>query len=330
MERPKIRTLFDYLIRIQADGHKFQKIGLSICGTLGTLLTRTKLRSTLQRFITANDFPVNEVQADLIVPTIELLYVAAKKDFEILASTIQITLNSLANYEVSKISIIVPDNQVQILKSSLPSIETPLVVISESKFVSENQFKEIESAFGERYGWVLQQILKVSFVKESSYPGVLVVDADTALLIQRQWLDTSGIQILCPTWENHPPYYKFLEDHGIAHNPPEFTFVSHHMLFQPQILNEVLSLQGWTSTENLLRSLLNSERVNENSPFSIDYELYAQYLYSAHPKKVVLEKWANFEAPNKQPKESTFDYVRRITTDLRSNYASVSFHSYLS
>ena len=330
MKRPKIRTLFDPLIRIENKGRKFQKLGFLICRNFTALLPQTILRSTLQRFFIANNLPVNAVLAESMLPTIELLYVATKKDFEILASTIEVTLHTLSNYEVSRISIIAPGNQIQTLQSTLPRVKTPLVLIPESEFVSENQVRVLKNTFGERCGWVLQQILKISFIKKSSYAGVLVVDADTALLIQRRWLDASGIQVLCPTWENHAPYYEFLESHGIAKNPPRFTFVSHHMLFQPKIVNEILAMQEWTTTEKLVTSLLNSAKENEESPFSIDYELYAQHLYSAHPDKVVLEKWANFEAGTRDLAESTYDYAKRLTTYSQGKYASVSFHSYLS
>jgi hypothetical protein len=255
--------------------------------------------------------------------------VATAKDFEILKSTLSITLESLSNYQVSSVTIIVPDSQIKTLSDLLPKTESPVVILPESSLVSQIEIKLLKEFFGDRYGWVLQQILKMLFVKKSLFLGVLVVDADTALLTSRIWIDSNHRQVLCPTWENHAPYYKFLEKHGIPVNPPEFTFVSHHMLFQPMVLNEVLRLQGWDTTQKIIESLMSSTSTNENSPFSIDYELYAQYLYLHHPEKVVLEKWGNYEAKPRKSTASATEHAKSVISKSLGKYASVSFHSYL-
>jgi hypothetical protein len=101
------------------------------------------------------------------------------------------------------------------------------------------------------------------------------------------------------------------------------------MLFQPQIMKEVLTNIGWTTPDLLVQDLISSTKNDENSPFSIDYELYAQYLLSVHPEKVLIEKWSNLEASDKKFSESSVDYSRRVSASAVGKYASVSFHSYL-
>ena len=326
----RIRTLFDPLIRIETRRQRLQWVGFRISGVLAFLLPSVRLRRSLRRFINANNLPLHVVHVNQVLPTIELLYVATKKDFEVLGATLEVTLNSLSNYRINKITIIVPEDHVQTLVNLLPEIDLTVEVVVESSLISQSLVHKLKESYGDRYGWVLQQILKLLFVKSSSEAGVLVVDADTALLLERNWIDSTGRQVLCPTWENHAPYYKFLEDHGIPVNPPKFTFVSHHMLFQPSVMRDILRLQGWTTTEELVDGLLNSKNAEENSPFSIDYELYAQYLFLVHPEKVILQKWANYEARSRNSSESIDDYTKRILSFSQSKYASVSFHSYLS
>lgn len=330
MKQLKIRTIFDLLIRIETKHYRLQRLGFLFCGVLAFLLPSVRQRKSLQRFLNANNFPLRIFPGNQKLPGIEVLYVATKKDFDILKVTLGVTLNSLSNYQIKKITIIVPDNHVQSLVNFLPQIDLFVDVVAESTFVPQLLVQKLKESFGDRYGWVLQQILKLTFVKESSEAGVLVVDADTILFAQRNWIDTGGRQVLCPTWENHKPYYEFLEDHGIPVNPPKFSFVSHHMLFQPSILNEILCLQGWVTTEELVTSILNYKRGKENSPFSIDYELYAQYLFLVYPEKVILQKWANYEAGPRTSSENIAEYAQSVMSSCQSKYASVSFHSYLS
>jgi hypothetical protein len=286
-------------------------------------------RLSLQRFLEANEIPFSVPRGALNLSNVELLYVAAHKDFDILVSTLPITLSYLSNQNISKISIIVPDNQVRTLEISLPRTQRTINVIPESRYVSDEIANILKSFFGERYGWVLQQILKILYVKSATVSGVLVIDADTALVAERQWIDNNCKQILTPTWEYHSAYYKFLEQYGIGENPPQYTFVPHHMLFQPHIMNEVLTNIGWTTPELLVQDLISSTKSDENSPFSIDYELYAQYLLSVYPEKVLLEKWSNLEARDRKFSESIVDYSRRVSSAAVGKYASVSFHSYL-
>lgn len=326
----KIRSVFDLLIRVQSNHRRLQQFSFLICKVVASLIPSKGKSRALRRFLNANNLPTYAAQSDQRLPAIEVLYVATEKDFEILKSTLSVTLKSLSNYQVSSVTIIVPDNQVKTILDLLPKTETPAVIVPEGSLVSHAEIKRLKEFFGDRYGWVLQQILKILFVRNSSYLGVLVVDADTALLTSRIWIDSNHRQVLCPTWENHAPYYKFLEEREIPVNPPKFTFVSHHMLFQPIFLNEILHLQGWDTTEKILESLISSTSAKENSPFSIDYELYAQYLYLNHPEKVVLEKWANYEAEPRKSSESLTEYAQRVTSRSLGKYASVSFHSYLS
>ena len=69
--------------------------------------------------------------------------------------------------------------------------------------------------FQSRYGWTLQQFLKISFVLESSLDAILIVDADTVLLEERSWISDSGRQILTPSDEFNISYYDFLSTIGI-------------------------------------------------------------------------------------------------------------------
>jgi len=324
-----LRALLDLLIRIDSRGLGLKHVIRQLCKFLVILQPHSGLNQRLQRFLSVNELPIYPIKNHSNLPVIEILYVATKKDFEILKSTMLVTLNSLENYEISSISIIVPDAHIEVFEELLGISKITTRVIRESDYVSSIEVDALKKKFGKRYNWVLQQVLKISYVKESKSAGVMVVDADTALLHQRIWLDPNGRQVLCPTWENHFSYYKLLEELGVGVNPPAYTFVSHHMLFQPIIVNQILATLGWATNNELIEKITSYSYADEISPFSIDYELYAQYLYSVHPDKVFLEKWSNFEAGRKNHSESLSEYARRSILECTGKYASVSFHSYL-
>ncbi len=328
MKYHNFRTFLNPLVQINKKSLKLKYLLRILCKWLLLLQPNSNSSQRLKRFIDANQLPVSPIEFSSNNPTIDILYVATIKDFDVLISTISTTLRSLENYKINCVTIIVPDAHSYILKELLALSGIVTRVIPESTFVSNFQINALKERFGDRYGWALQQILKISYVKQSKSAGVMVVDADTALLHKRNWLDASGKQVLCPTWENHSSYYKFLEELGVGFNPPKFTFVSHHMLFQPIILNQILTSLGWNSNEKLINELISASFIDEVSPFSIDYELYAQYLYLVHPDKVVLEKWSNFEAHDRNASENLKDYVERFVSKCIGKYASVSFHSY--
>jgi hypothetical protein len=321
--------MFDSFIRIDRSNVITTKFALFIIIRILVLFNKSKTLLDLERFFKVNRLKIPKIHAVPNSATLELLYVATMKDFEILALTIPTTLDSMSNFRISRVSIIVPDEQVETLRSSIPKLPVEIVLILESSLISDVQAQELKEHFDNRYGWVLQQVLKILFVSQSDSDGVMVVDADTALLSQRNWLDLNGKQVLTPTWEFHPPYYKFLEDHNLIEGIPGSTFVSHHMIFQPHVMNEIFVFLGWSTNLDIIKSLTSLSLEQENSPFSIDYELYAQYLYRFYPEKVSLEKWGNLESLRKLKDGSVEDFVRRVIINSQGKYASVSFHSYL-
>lgn len=321
--------MFDYIIRIDRSELITTKLALLTITRGLVLFNKSKALLDLERFFRVNRLKIPKIQAIPNAATLELLYVATIKDFEVLALTIPTTLDSMSNFRISRISIIVPDEHLETLMSSIPKLPVEINLILESSLISAVEAQKLKEHFANRYGWVLQQVLKILFVSQSDSDGVLVVDADTALLCQRNWLDSGGKQVLTPTWEFHPPYYKFLEYHNLIEGVPGLTFVSHHMIFQPHVMNEIFVFLGWFTNLDIVKSLTSLSLEQENSPFSIDYELYAQYLYRFYPEKVSLEKWGNLESLRTLNHESVKDFIRCVIANSQGKYASVSFHSYL-
>jgi hypothetical protein len=142
----------------------------------------------------------------------------------------------------------------------------------------------------------------------------------------RTWLLANGRKLMTPTDEFTPEYYGFLNSLGISELTPKFTFVSHHMLFQPQIMREILSKIGASEARALMDLCLSPALKDFGDIASLDYELYAQFFMSQHPEKVYMGRWGNLALP-----KSAFE---RISTSrvwmklLEKNLNSLTFHSW--
>ncbi len=284
----------------------------------------------LSRFMYVNSFQFegkrNESQ---ISPPMEVLFVAARKDFRSLELAINGVIDSCPA-EISRINIIVPDQDLTLceeLVASCVSSEVEIKIRCESSVFEESLSKLIFSRFGSRGGWVLQQILKLEYVRNSQSAGVLIVDADTILIKNRIWLNSNGNQALMPSWEFHKPYFDFLSalPPFKSQKPfsPRFSFVSHHILMQPEIVKEIYKACGWNNPKELVNYLCRLSSSETESPISIDYELYGHFLFLRYPEKVVLAKWGN--TSTKFEGNISIKQLKQAY----SHFASVSLHTYL-
>ena len=262
-----------------------------------------------------------------VYPRLEILFVSTAKDFDVLVASIEFASKATSHHKSVSYHVIVPRMEIEQCKELLKDLPFQINVMNEEIFIDDELLLQLRSSFSFRAGWVIQQILKVSFVMNSQAPGVLVIDSDTLLLEPRIWLDSESNQILTPTWEYHPAYYKFLNSRGISRVRPKYTFVSHHMLMQPRIFREAFSVAGWKDLDELVMTLVAIPKSEEESPFSIEYELYAQYMIIHYPDLVRLEKWSNVGFARNG--KSMTDIEKEVISNFKDRYASISLHAYL-
>ena len=262
------------------------------------------------------------------LPQIEILSVAAGKDLEFLGFALKNAIKYSKN-EVVKISIICPKNDLKLCQELISSenFQCEVVIVDEEKEIDESIRIQLKQRFNSRYGWVLQQLLAVNFVMNSNAKGILLLNADTVMLREVQWLDFESNQILMASVEYHEPYYAFLHKTLRFAPDPKYTFITHHMLFQPPIYKSILEKKDITSIELLARLLIEESDPNEDSPFCIEFEPYAQGMLEYFLGYVRLRKFSNLSIL--RTKENISNIHRVIDNDLRWDYNSVSFHDYL-
>lgn len=258
--------------------------------------------------------------------SVQLLYISTKKDFKTLPISILYSRKSLQNFALKELSVYVPGDQVSECKDLLRSHFHEVWVRSESELVTSEQWSLLKARFQGRAGWVLQQILKVAGTLHSSSAYTLIVDSDTVILRERNWIPVGKSGVLTPSDEFTPDYYRFLHSLGIGSERPLHTFVSHHMLIEKRLLIEALRRVGVVTISDLIDICISRADEDSFSPLCVDYELYAQFMEENYPEKIQLEKWANLGMPAKYfDAFATKKFPFRVFSRL---YDSISFHSW--
>ena len=250
---------------------------------------------SLLRFIRANQLQGGSLAfQDSEFPGIEGLIVCAPKDFPLLSMCVDSLVENSMN-PVLKVSIIVPDASINLCEEQVSSARNRdlVKIVPESGLLNTSSLSLLKSKFPQGHGWVLQQFLTISFCSQSEQAGVLAINADTMLLRKQAWLSDLGNQVLMVSSEFHEPYYELLSKMNPRLRDRSRTFITHHMLFQPRLLNQFLSDLGYHNASELLERTLELTDYSVVSPICMEFEFYAQHMMLLHPGRVQLRKFAN-------------------------------------
>ena len=248
---------------------------------------------------------------------IEVFIPATRKDYDVLPFVLESLKLGISN-PIERVVICSPEP----LDSSVrgQEFDFPLSCIQDCDLLSRDSLLRIETASRARAsvsgsGWMVQQALKFSYAMGSSASGVLILDADTLLFGRRNFLSSSGSQLLSPSYEYHRPYERnFKAVFKADSDPIGLSFVTHHQLFQPRILREMFltekSIVDWLSPTN---------KRSPQSPVS-EYHTYGRFITQFEGANYRFGAFKNSLMPR-----SEFE-----PKDLRKfNALSVSLHSYL-
>lgn len=188
--------------------------------------------------------------------------------------------------------VIVPSSQIKMFERNL--LGSRLEVFSEDDFVDTRTRKEIKlglhaTGMDHRYGWYLQQFIKLNALQHfSHYQRLLIWDADTIPTRPIRFFSGEGQPILFSGKENHKPYFDFIWrafELGKAHNQ---SFISQSFpITKSQIIDffEFISKDGdWVD-----RCIRNID-FSEGSGFS-EYELLGTVVYRASTPLWQSGKW---------------------------------------
>lgn len=290
------------------------------------IVKKSRIYVDVEAIKAANALPSPFLRA-VASPSFSLLFVVTEKDFRTLPFAISCARNSILSHDEIPVTLIVPENSISSIENILTKHNLGSVkVINENSIADEASRNLLKDFFTTRYGWSLQQLLKVIYIMNSEYERVLVCDADTLLINKRPWVNMENRFILFPSYERNISYYRFLDKAFKFGGTPKFSFVSHHMLYSREILLEAFDKYDISNFFELSTLVVKHSIQGDSSPFSIDYEFYGQYLYNFHYEKLTLLKWSNLPLPAR-----TWDlYIRSRALQLiaKKFYNSISFHSW--
>lgn len=321
-----ITTLFKTKFRLS---RKFFDVLLGLYNNLRRTLNKKPIHPSSQ-FYSSNFNKFPRIEGRDAQP-FEVVYVATSKDFAVLIISLRRLLKLYTPREVPGIRIIVPEEDFDFCRALLDDLSNlsgnrSIEIFSEEKYLKESTVSLIKNKLPRRFGWVLQQFLKLEAVLESNQENVLVIDSDTILVKKREFVFENKKQLLLPSDEFNSEYYRNLEMVFGIHSPFKYSFVSHHLLFQKEVLAEILQNSKCENVDAFAVKVLSESELNSNSPFSVDYELYAQFLMQNYPQCVQLGRWGNLSL-KRSPLLLNFVDTRLINI-LGLFFFSISLHSW--
>lgn len=315
---------FSYLIRFARVDKKISILDLTpylIYSIFKNSQYRKKLLLTFRiSRLHTNQLIINNEQ----LPPIEIIINSVKKDFLLLNHVIKHAVANSVNL-IKEVKVIVPLDQVELCKSIINKHTSKVSIISEENFLNDNIRSDIKKYFPLRYGWVIQQFITLDAVLNSTECGVLQLNSDTILLRPMKWLNNNQIQILSSSHDYHRPYYTLLNKLNNLYTIQTDPHVTHHMLFQPNLLKKILLESNIESLSQLLTFVIKNFE-NDTSPMCVEYELYAQGMLIYFEDNLEILKFGNVSCQSSN--NMTVMDFEKIFLKLAKKYNSVSFHSY--
>ena len=267
-------------------------------------------------------------QAAFFPSTLRIFVIAAEKDFPVLREVVSAAINNLENFEIISVDLIVPKLSIKNpALLDLANSKVKIRLINEEDVLDTKTIENVFStSFPGREKWCLQQFLKLYSVLESETDFSLVIDADTILLRKISWTSRDGRQILMPTLEYQYQYYEILLKLELIDSFPKYSFVPHHMFYSKHYLHLMYKKLGKPSAIEFAKIIESLSGKGSPSPFCIDYELYAQFMYKHYNNEIALTRWANLSiSREKFIKINRFPGALKI---LKLFFNSISVHSW--
>jgi len=281
---------------------------------------------TLRRFFDiflAND-PLN---TDLGPhPHISILIPCHSKDVKILPLCLLGAIESVEN-PISEIVLITNTDFISnnFWHSALSVLEEKNIkyrVVHQDEIIPRNIQDSLKEFYpNSRFGWFLQQVLKLKWVMDSSSTYTLVIDSDTILLKKKLWINSTDMQILEIAGEYQSPYMKHLDAFMPGRKFSPFSYVTHHQLINRNYLYEIFP--GGLS--DILAWIRPSHDPETSTPS--EYQLYGEWVVGKHKKRFRFAKWGNthlhIDMKILEGKTSvSYDYLRNSWPES----CSISYH----
>ncbi|WP_176083833.1 DUF6492 family protein [Martelella sp. HB161492] len=190
---------------------------------------------------------------------------------------------TVKHIEARRYCVIVPDDAVALFRQESPENYD---VIAEGAIAAPyiDMLREAAAASGsKRFGWYLQQLLKISFSASCDDDALVVIwDADTVPLVPLRFTDEDGRLQIFTSDEYHQPYFANIERLTGMKRRVEHSFIAQCLPFRAiwlkTLLGEIAAASNGLSPE---QAIIRSIDFHEDSGFS-EFELIGTYMDAHH------------------------------------------------
>ena len=275
-----------------------------------------KIRKALDNFQPTD--PMRGFQSQLL-PSVDVLLPASQKDFAHVARAIH-SIQEFSRNPIEDVKVVVPARDLAFAKS----FGWPAQIESEEKFLPAEFLMAAHQLDGTGLrGWALQVLIKIYGPWNSRLRSTVVFDSDTSLLSPITWVNPNGTQSLSFSYEYHRPYETRAEEiWGVRRRDEQLSYVTHFMLFQPEVLREM-----FPTRESILEALINSPNRSKSS-FS-EYHSYGRWIRDHYPHRTKIARWRNIPHVCEFDQLTTPEKQLEALKNLLAGFSSTSSHSYL-
>ena len=250
------------------------------------------------------------VTSDDLNRSLTVIVPAVEKDAPVLPNCLR-SIREMVQQDLVEVWVVAPES----------AIIRKLATAEKCKFVLEDAILPRPAVELKCRGWVLQQFIKLNAPAFVSTPDYLVVDADTVFLCP-QSVFKGGKTVLRYSDQYELLYNRSLE--LVFGHPRRFpvSFVTHHMLFNAPLVEELLLLIEQRFGRSWWEAIL--KEVDKGHPISFsEYELYGHFVLSRPlwKRRFCLEYWHGLDRRTEELAD--LDAVRRAAA---GRFNTVSFH----
>jgi len=177
-----------------------------------------------------------------------------------------------------------------------------IINVNSSFFPFTFEYVEDRVKNKKRTGWIFQQLVKLYFpYLNNDVRFTLVVDCDVFFIKKTNFFNKSGSPYYTTSEEYHEPYFShMLKLHPSFQRANNKSGISHHMLFDKNILKEIFSIVEDFHNKPFYDVFLEYLDPNEQSSCA-DYEIYFHYIMQKYHNQVVVRNlnWSNENCINK-------------------------------
>ncbi|MGQ0708565.1 MAG: DUF6492 family protein [Rhodoferax sp.] len=220
---------------------------------------------------------MNNIDCDRVVKEIEVVFsVCAARDIDVWMVAAK---HMLQHISAKSFYVLVPDSEVEIFRACTPF---QFFIVPESCFVDKYKAKLRDAVeamgAGVRYGWYLQQVLKLAFLESVKEEGVVLIwDADTVPLRNLNFVGERGEILYYKGSEFHLPYFHSISNMLGMSKTVSFSFIAQCFAVKGSWVRDFFSFVEARHECHWVDALLASVDFREGSGFS-EYETLGTFV----------------------------------------------------